>query len=139
ANSASDTVKIDTVKPATTIALSPASPDGSNGWDSAAPSFSLSASDATSGVAATYYQLDGGTTHTYSTDVPIPDGLHTVTYWSVDNAGNEETHHTTAAIKVATVTPSISLTHSADGSSGWNGSSPVTVTVTPSDATSGLA
>src|SRR5436305_12745834 len=72
------------------------------------PSFTLSASDATSAVYESYYQLDGGATQAYSGAVAIPDGQHTVSYWSFDNAGNEEAHHTTATIKVDTVKPSTS-------------------------------
>ncbi len=134
-------VKVDTVKPATSIAVSPSTPGGSNGWYVATPSFTLSASDATSGVGATSYQLDGGATQTYSGAVSIPDGQHTITYWSTDNAGNEETHHTSATIKVDTVKPSTSITltpASPDGSNGWRVSA-TSFTLGGSDASSGVA
>src|SRR4029077_16811752 len=36
------------------------------------------------------------------------------------------------------IAPSLSVSHTADGSNGWNKTSPVTVTVTASDAGSGL-
>src|SRR5207244_4087451 len=36
------------------------------------------------------------------------------------------------------IAPSLSVGHSADGSNGWNKSSPVTVTVSASDGSSGL-
>ena len=73
------TIKVDTVSPVTTIALSPASPNGSNGWYKAtAPTFTLSASDTSgSGVATTSYQVDGGTVQTYSSAVTIPRAPHT--------------------------------------------------------------
>lgn len=107
---ASYTWTLDTTPPATTITLSPSSPNGSAGWYTSAPSFTLSASDAGSGVAATYYQVDAGTTLTYTgTPVVVPEGQHTITYWSTDNAGNSETHHTTATIKVDTTAPRNSL------------------------------
>src|SRR5581483_4007016 len=89
-------VKLDDVKPSTSIAVSPLSPDGAHGWYVSTPSFTLTASDATSGVASTSYGLDGGSAQAYAGAVPIPDGQHTASYWSADNAGNEETHHTTA-------------------------------------------
>ena len=97
----------DITAPATTITINPASPNGTNGWyKTTQPTFTLSATDTGgSGVASTSYQIDGGTTQTYSSAVTIPDGQHTITYWSTDNAGNVETSHTTATIKVDTVTP----------------------------------
>jgi hypothetical protein len=110
AHSGSVTVVSDNVPPTTTIELSPATPNGSNGWYSTDPSFTLSASDSGSGVASTKYQIDGGATHTYNgSPVAIAEGQHTVSYWSVDNAGNTESTHTTGTIKVDTVAPTSSL------------------------------
>src|SRR5207237_2150573 len=105
------TVLYDTTAPTTAIAFSPAAPDGSNGWYSSTPSFTLSASDGgsdPSGVDKTYYAIDGGPTQLYSSAVSLADGQHTVSYWSTDKATNEETHHTTATIKVDTVKPATS-------------------------------
>ena len=56
----------------------------------------LAATDAVSGVAATYYILDGGDAQTYSAPFIAPVGADTITYWSVDNAGNAETAQTLA-------------------------------------------
>src|SRR5205085_736183 len=124
------TVLYDTTAPTTAIAFSPAAPDGSNGWYSWAPSFTLSASAAPSGVYASYYPLDGGATQAYSGAVAIPDGQHTVSYWSFDNAGNEEAHHTTATIKVDTVKP----VSSATGPNQVTNTSPFTIGYSASDA-----
>src|SRR5436305_13268468 len=101
------------------------------------PSFTLSASDATSAVYESYYQIDGGATQAYSGAVAIPDGQHAVRYWSFDNAGNEEAHHTTATIKVDTVTPASSAT----GPKQVTNTSPFTIGYSGSDeaASSGLA
>ena len=86
------TVKIDATKPSTTLATTPASPDGSNGWfQQASVQFSLAGSDARSGVAQSFYTVDGGATQTYTGAVTVSgQGTHTITYWSVDNAGNTE-------------------------------------------------
>jgi hypothetical protein len=84
-------IKIDTVNPATSSSLAPASPTGSNGWYLGPVQVSLSASDATSGVASTWYTIDGGTAQAYSSPFTISaDGDHSVRFWSVDAAGNTE-------------------------------------------------
>ena len=116
------------------------SPNGSDGWYSTTPSFTLSGSDA-SGVASTLYKIDSGATQTYSGAVSIPDGQHTVTYWSVDTAGSAESATTTSTIKVDTVKPSTSITinpASPDGTNGWRVSA-TSFTLGGSDATSGVA
>ena len=51
----------------------------------------LSATDATSGVAHTYYSIDGGGYATYGGAFTISAlGTHTVRYYSKDVAGNVE-------------------------------------------------
>ena len=55
----------------------------------------LTATDATSGVASTVYQLDGGSTTTYTGPFPVSTlGSHKLTFHSIDNAGNVETTET---------------------------------------------
>jgi len=109
-HSGSVTVMGDSTPPATTIALSPATANGSNGWYTTTPAFTLSASDAVSGVASTKYQIDGGAVQTYTgSPVSIAEGPHTVSYWSVDNAGNTENTNSTGTIKVDTVAPTSAI------------------------------
>jgi hypothetical protein len=136
-----DHLKLDNVKPTTTIAVSPAAADGANGWYVTTPSFTLTATDATSGVASISYKLDAGATQTYSGAVSIPDGQHTITYWATDTAGNDEDHHVTATIKVDTARPSTSIAlspASPDGSNGWRVSA-TSFTLAATDASSGVA
>jgi len=45
-----------------------------------------------SGVASTFYILNGGAQQTYSAQIMLSEGSNTVEYWSVDNAGNIESH-----------------------------------------------
>jgi len=54
----------------------------------------LTATDAGSGVAATYYKLDGGAQVSGTTVNVTAVGSHTIEFWSVDVAGNVETHKT---------------------------------------------
>jgi len=132
----SDSFKIDSVAPATTD--SPSGTLGSNGWyTSASVSVSLSPSDATSGVSATYYTIDGGSQHTYagSAFAVSGEGSHKITFWSVDVAGNTEAANSDS-IKIDSVKPT--TTDNLD-STGWYTSASVSVTLTASDATSGVA
>ncbi len=135
-------VKLDNVSPATTIALAPSTPNGSNGWYTASPTFSLSATDATSGVATTHYRIDAGPTAAYAGPVAVAEGQHTVSYWSVDAAGNTETTHTTATIKVDSVRPATTIATvpvAPDGANGWFKQTSVQFSLSGSDATSGIA
>jgi hypothetical protein len=55
----------------------------------------LTATDATSGVGSTVYQLDGGPITTYTAPFPVSGaGSHTLTFHSTDNAGNVESTET---------------------------------------------
>ena len=100
-------------------------------------------------MANRFYTVDGGGQQTYSGTVTIStQGDHTVTYWSVDNAGNTETANTTH-IKLDNVAPanSLALTNKTGGS--FVGGSTVyyrgaavgsfSIQNTVSDATSGAA
>ncbi len=69
--------------------------DAHSGWRNSAATVSFAATDAGSGVDATYYSIDGGTARTYATAFGISAaGSHTVAYWSVDGAGNVEARRT---------------------------------------------
>ena len=53
--------------------------------------FTLTATDAVSGVSEIRYSIDGGATQTYSAPFMVSNtGGHSVNYYSVDVAGNEE-------------------------------------------------
>lgn len=56
-----------------------------------------------SGVAATYYRIGSGDPVKGTSFYFVATGLRTFEYWSVDNAGNEEPHHT-ATVRVLTAT-----------------------------------
>lgn len=64
----------------------------------------LTSTDNGSGVKATYYKVDNGTEQTGNSITISDDGIHTITYWSVDNAGNIEVQHT-ATVKIDKTTP----------------------------------
>ena len=114
----------DTTPPTTTASLSGTS--GQNGWYTSAVTVTLTATDS-SGISSRNYRLDGGSWNTYTSSFSISsDGTHTVEYYSIDTAGNTEPVKS-ITVKVDTTKPSTS--HSV---------SSYTVTLTPSDATSGV-
>ncbi len=130
----------DTSPPTTTAALS--GPSGANGWYTGAVQVTLTATDpdGPSDVAHTYFTADGGAQQTYSGPFTFSgDGIHTITYWSVDNAGNEEKPHPSSTIKIDSSAPSV--TAAANPSILWppNGKLvPVTVSGSMSDLISGI-
>ncbi|GEM_PF-4100382 len=82
--------------------------------------FTLTAQDMVSGVAATYYQLNDGPVVTYNGPFTLNgvDGAYTIHYWSVDNAGNEEQHN---QLKVVLDSTGGLVTVTADAPNGENG------------------
>ena len=124
--------KVDATTPVT-------SDDAPAGWQSSAVTVTLSVNEAGSGVASTSYRIDGGAFQG-GTSIAIPapadhsnDGVHTIEYRSTDNAGNVEALRS-ATVRIDTTLP----TTTDDAPAGWS-SSPVTVTLTPADALSGIA
>ncbi len=103
------TVCFDTVAPVSTATLS-GTLHGSV-YDTAVK-VTLSATDATSGVAHTYYSIDGGGYATYGGAFTISSlGPHTVRYYSTDVAGNVESlksvSFTISSLTTTTLTSSL--------------------------------
>ena len=122
----------DVTAPTTSAAVSGAA--GANGWwTGASLTITLTASDAQSGVAATHYRLDGGAWQTGTSFSVAGDAVHGLEFYSVDVAGNTEATQS-AQVKLDAAAPL--TTSSAD--SAWH-TGAVTVTLTPSDALSGVA
>ncbi|WP_328852617.1 PxKF domain-containing protein [Micromonospora globbae] len=131
------TVGEDTVAPTTALTRSPAQPDGSDGWYTSVPSFTLAATDAFA-VARTEYRLDDGPWTTYPGSPVVVDqqGSHRVEYRSTDERGNVE-EAKAVTIKVDTVAPTARF----DATLGIVrfGAVPPAPTCSASDATSGPA
>ncbi len=82
-----------------------------------------------SGVAATYFTVDGGAQTPYAAPFTVSgQGNHHVTYWSVDQAGNTETANT-GYVNIDTTPPTVD--HDADA--GWHAAD-VTVHLIAADA-----
>jgi hypothetical protein len=128
---ASVAVNIDKTPPSTTS-------DAPGGWSNHVVTVTLSPADSLSGVDATYFRIDGGTVQS-GTVATIEEGVHTLAYWSVDNAANVETHRS-VVVQVDVTDPTISHTVApAPNAAGWNNTRPVNVHFLCADALSGVA
>ncbi|HET7114125.1 MAG TPA: PQQ-binding-like beta-propeller repeat protein [Pyrinomonadaceae bacterium] len=130
-------VRIDSTAPVTQASVAGAA--GTNNWYRSSVQVSLSATDNVSGVANTFYSVDGGATQTYAgAFVLSTPGEHTVQYWSVDNQNNTEATKS-LSIKIDTLAPVV--TAAANPSTAPKRPQPVSVTISGSatDALSGVS
>jgi hypothetical protein len=133
----------DTTAPDTSATVS-GTKDASGNYVSGA-TVTVSASDAESGVAKVEYSLDGGAYADYSAPVQVSGvGQHTVAYRATDKAGNTSAVKSVSFTVVAappqdTTAPETSATVSGTKDASGNYVSSATVTVTASDAESGVA
>jgi PKD domain len=130
--SSSTPVKIDLTPPVTTASAVPTS------FANTDVTITLSATDNLSGVNRTLYSVDGGSALIGTSVTLTTTGVHTLTYYSVDNADNTESLHT-VTVRIDRNAPTITSaqTPSANGA-GWNNTN-VTVTFACSDDDSGIA
>src|SRR5207247_5780446 len=84
-------ILVDTVPPTTVISLSGTL--GANGWYTSNVTVSLTATDATSGVANISYRIDGGPWLTYAGPFALDEGAHRVHYFHSGAAGLGEQEH----------------------------------------------
>jgi hypothetical protein len=104
------------------------------GWHSGPVTLTLAAADASSGVARTTWSLDGAAARS-GTSVPVTgDGVHTVAYFSTDNAGNAESSRT-AIVRIDGTAPQASCPEAGR----WFNTASLTAGIVASDAGSGLA
>ena len=135
----STSAKVDKDAPMTAAFLS--GPQGTNGWYTGPVQVVLIATDidGPTDVAATYYTLDGGSQVTYSAPFNISsDGVHHLSFDSVDQAGNQEKPNL-LTVQIDATPPTI--TTAASPSSVWppNGKMvPVTISGAMTDNLSGL-
>ena len=114
----------DLIVPSTSIISSPVS-------------VTLNAVDHISGVASTFYRINGGLVQTYTTTFPLPnDGVYNIEYWSVDVAGNTETHKTFIMRIDSTPPHTQAFVSGTAGTNGWYRSE-VQVSLSATDNVSG--
>ena len=131
------TLKLDGSAPTTNISTS--GTNGWNGWRISPVQVTLSPSRSRSGVAATYYTVDGGPAQTYSGPFMINESAaHQVNFWSVDNVGNTEAQKS-GKVKIDKEGPTTesSLSGPAGNNDYFKGS--VQVSLTAIDSVAGVA
>jgi large repetitive protein len=119
-------VKIDTEAPETTSNVV-------QGWNQGEVAVELTATDSLSGVAKTYYSINGSEFVEETAFTVIDEGLNKVSFYSVDNAGNVE-EVKTAEVKIDSEVPETVSNVAA----GWN-QGEVVVELTATDSLSGVA
>lgn len=78
------------------------------GWINANSTITLNVSDNLSGISATYYKINDADFTQGISIVLDTDGLYNITYYSVDNAGNNEPENS-AQVKIDQTPPNVSL------------------------------
>lgn len=138
-NTATNTVtgiKIDRSRPTTTSTV--ATPLAS-GWYSDAVLVTLNGSDNLSGIAATYYTVDGAATQTYSGAFPFgTEGEHEIAFWSEDGAGNVEIAGSPLTLRIDTIAPTTTLITPISPDSGWFVTSGIPFAFDANDSGSGI-
>ncbi|MEQ1698664.1 MAG: PKD domain-containing protein [Ilumatobacteraceae bacterium] len=130
-HSLSESVRIDRTAPVTSADVWP-------GWSSSDVLVLLSADDNLSGVASTWFRVDGGDALSGSVALVSGSGVHTLEFWSVDVAGNVEGVQLVSVL-IDVDAPSISHSQSPVANvSGWTNAA-TTVTFVCSAGVSGVA
>jgi large repetitive protein len=119
-------VKVDKTAPETTS-------DTPTGWVKEAVQVNLTAEDGQSGVAKTYYSINGSTFEEGTTFTVDQEGVNEVSFYSVDNAGNKE-EAKTIKVKVDETAPGTT----SDAPTSWVNDA-VQVNLTAGDSNSGVA
>ena len=109
-------------------------------WHTADFTINLTVSDVWSGVAETYYKVNNGPTKTVSADghphITTEGADNKLECWSVDKAGNEESHRILTGVKLDKSAPSGSII--INNGDIYTTSSSVILTLTATDVTSGV-
>jgi hypothetical protein len=128
----------DIIPPTTTLALTPAIPDGLEGWYVSPVEVTLTAEDdpGGTGVAATEFRLFGGDWQPYTDPFTLTDdGVILVEARSIDHAGNIEDPPRSVTVKLDRTAPNVSIITPQSGVAVQGN---VTFSISANDATSGI-
>ena len=136
-NSAAANISVDVDTIAPQVISSITGSTGTNGWYVSGVTVQAANTDSTSAIASEKYRLDGGAWQNGSSITVSQDGLHTVDFLVIDNAGNQTT--ISRSFKIDQAPPQITLTPAGvSRNSGWYVSS-VSLEMLSNDTTSGLS
>ena len=100
--------KVDYKAPTCTASLSPATPDGNNGWYKSSVTVTLTADDNVK-MGTIYYRINGGSWLVYTAPFTISnDGSYVIDYYAVDSVGNEGAHGS-VSFKIDATAPTASI------------------------------
>jgi len=129
------TIQIDTITPV--LNLSVIGTSGANGWYTSTLQINASASDSGSGLSTFEYNLDDTGWISYSNPFELTDGIHSLNFRVIDNAGNNTEGSQT--FQVDTLAPVINLSViGTEGANSWYTSS-VQINASVNDAGSGVS
>lgn len=101
--------------PQTTLLISPAAPDGQNGFYKTKPTITLSSTSAVDPNPTIYYYFDNNSPAVFSASILAPEGVHTFYYYAVDKEGHREEIRS-LQVKVDTLPPVIAIISPQDNS-----------------------
>ena len=119
--------------PTTVSVLTPAEPDGLEGWYVSPVSIELTALDRELTVSRTLWSVNGGVWSDYEAPIELTDGRHVLSYYSLDAVGNTEDARY-LSVAVDCLLPETSH----EGPVGWV-NVPTMFTISGHDAGSGVA
>ena len=128
-------VKVDLSAPISTLTM--AGDPGSGGWYVSQAVAGIDADDALSGVAHSYYRLDGSYWQEAQGAFSLPDGEHQLDFYSLDVAGNVEAFRSQSVRMDTTAPETLNATSGDLGTGGWFVSA-ATVSLLASDQHSGI-
>jgi len=132
----SPAINIDLTAPSTSIQIPGVSQQQE--WFTGPVQVTLSTADNLSGVASTFYRINFGGPQTYASPFTISaDGNYTIEYWSVDVAGNSETHQTRTVRIDSTGPVTEAILSGLLGTNGWY-RTPVQISLSATDNLSGV-
>jgi hypothetical protein len=100
---------LDISSSATQIIINPSSPEGNNGWYATLPIVAFIPRLPSDNGAIVYYKIDQGDFLVFSIPFTIPEGIHTISYYTV-NTNNEIEPVQGKEIKVDATAPALEIT-----------------------------